>query len=74
MPAELYLYGELQAWQALPVQGGYLDQPATLMLDLETVRNAIRDKRAADRRKEEQADRIEELRQRALKAAGGGGL
>jgi hypothetical protein len=72
MPAEYYLLTELEAWRALPVAGGYLDQPVTLMLDLATVRRAIHSKRVAEQRKANEADRIEQLRQKALKAAGGG--
>ena len=41
----LNLYNRLRAWNCLPVDGGYLDQPALLMKYLEQVRLGYADYR-----------------------------
>lgn len=41
VPAEVKLLTELDRWRALPLAGGLLDQPMTLMKDLDMVRTAM---------------------------------
>ena len=52
-PGELILYWELREYNAMPVEGSYLDQPWTLMQDLRQVRKAIQHKENSRVAKEE---------------------
>jgi len=72
VPAELVLLQELETWQVLPVKGGYLDQPATLMADLRAVRQARNmHPPKATVQSQDDGDHYAQLVEKARRAAGG---
>jgi len=46
-PRLLVLYNRLKRWNALPVAGGFLSQPAYLMLALDVVEDAVSERISA---------------------------
>jgi len=70
-PAELILLRELEAWQALPVSGGLLEQPATLMADLRAVSHARAMHEDKKRPPQEERDHYASLVDKARQMAGG---
>lgn len=74
-PATLYLLEELELYGAMPCEGGYLDQPYTLMMDLRIARVARQQWRNSQLKAEDDdlASKIAAARQRALGLAGQGG-
>ena len=44
-PRLLVLFNRLKRWNALPLPGGYMSQPAYLMLALDVVEDAVSERR-----------------------------
>jgi len=69
-PGELILYDDLREWHALPCEGGYLDQPWTLMQDLRMVRTALRHRQSTVALRAETRGEYDDLAKQASAMAG----
>ena len=67
------MLNKLDQWHALPVAGGYLDQPYTLMLDLNAVRSARDTAMAQKSTSDDHSQTYKDLAARAQALAAKGG-
>lgn len=70
LPDELSFLSELEFWNVLPCAGGLLDQPYTLMRDLEAVRKAQIDHENVLLARESLQDKVDAVMAQAYQAAG----
>jgi len=69
-PAELSLLDELEYWNTMPLSGGLLEQPYTLMADLRAVRRARVDQANSKLVSESLQDKVDALKTQAYQMAG----